>query len=108
MFHDHLNPNIANEHARGCMAEMESSIARQATERGASGALRCRLGKHSWRCRGQATFSQTCVSCAGRRVITRPGGAGAQQKHPAARAGPVGLWLRIPACLGAEAYPTAR
>jgi hypothetical protein len=35
----------------------------------------------------EATFSHTCVSCAERRVISRPGGAGVQQKYPAARPG---------------------
>jgi hypothetical protein len=42
MFHDHLNPYIANEHARACMAEMESSIAKRAAVREARGARRRR------------------------------------------------------------------
>jgi hypothetical protein len=42
MFHDHLNPYIANEHARARMAEMESSIARRAAVREPSGARRRR------------------------------------------------------------------
>jgi hypothetical protein len=42
MFHDHLNPYIANEHARARMAEMESSIASRAAVREARGARRRR------------------------------------------------------------------
>jgi hypothetical protein len=42
MFHDHLDPYIANEHARARMAELESSIARRAADREADGARRRR------------------------------------------------------------------
>src|SRR4051794_37810433 len=47
----------------------------------------------------EAAFSHTCVSCAGRRVRSRPAGAGVQRKYPAVRPGPMGLWLRTLACL---------
>jgi hypothetical protein len=42
MFSAHLNPYIANEHARARIAEMESSIARRASVREARGARRRR------------------------------------------------------------------
>jgi hypothetical protein len=41
-----------------------------------------------------ATSSHTCVSCAGRHVITRSGGAWVRQKYRRCGRGPVGLWLR--------------
>jgi hypothetical protein len=86
MFHDHLNPYVANEHARARMAEMESSIARQATDRRAPGASRCRPGKHSWRCRGRGDIlTYVCLVCGKTRekpprrrwgAAQVPGGAG--------------------------------
>jgi hypothetical protein len=42
MFHDHLNPYIATEHARARMVELESSITRRPTVREAGGARRRR------------------------------------------------------------------
>jgi hypothetical protein len=42
MFHDHLNPYVANEHARARIAEMERSIARRAAVEEARGARRRR------------------------------------------------------------------
>jgi hypothetical protein len=42
MFHDHLNPYMANEHARARIAEMEASIVRQAAIREARGPRRRR------------------------------------------------------------------
>jgi hypothetical protein len=36
MFHDHLNPYIANDDARARMGELESSITRHAARRGRS------------------------------------------------------------------------
>ena len=46
-----------------------------------SSRLRCRMGRHTWRSRGEVTSSRTSVSHAERRATSRPGGAGAHQKH---------------------------
>jgi hypothetical protein len=48
-----------------------------------SSRFRCRLGKHTWRSRGRGDVPHIRLSrLQGRRVISRPGGAGAHQKHP--------------------------
>jgi hypothetical protein len=57
-----------------------SGRATSTKERAKSSRFRCRLGKHTWRSKGRGDVL-TYVSYAGRRGISRRGGAGAHQMH---------------------------